>query len=46
MLSEKLSMSHEAAERWILNLVRSSKLDAKIDSNSGTLEMEPNYLNV
>jgi len=46
MLSEKLSMSYEEAERWILNLVRSSKLDAKIDSNSGTLEMEPNYLNV
>jgi len=32
MLSEKLSMDQEAAERWIVNLIRNARLDAKIDS--------------
>lgn len=32
MLSEKLSMDQEAAERWIVNLIRNAKIDAKIDS--------------
>ena len=32
MLAEKLNMSTEEAERWIVNLIRNAKLDAKIDS--------------
>jgi translation initiation factor 3 subunit E len=32
MLAEKLNMSPEEAERWIVNLIRNAKLDAKIDS--------------
>jgi len=32
MLAEKLNMSPEAAERWIVNLIRNARLDAKIDS--------------
>ncbi|KAF5178331.1 Eukaryotic translation initiation factor 3 subunit e [Thalictrum thalictroides] len=46
MLAEKLNMSYEEAERWIVNLVRNAKLDAKIDSKSGTVVMEPNHVNV
>merc|ERR1719464_940190 len=32
MLAEKLNMSSDEAERWIVNLIRNAKLDAKIDS--------------
>jgi len=32
MLAEKLNMDQEAAERWIVNLIRNARLDAKIDS--------------
>ncbi|KAK9125171.1 hypothetical protein Scep_014017 [Stephania cephalantha] len=46
MLAEKLNMNYDEAERWIVNLVRNAKLDAKIDSKSGTVVMEPNHLNV
>eukprot|EP00262_Sarcandra_glabra_P006710 TRINITY_DN19204_c0_g1_i1.p1 TRINITY_DN19204_c0_g1~~TRINITY_DN19204_c0_g1_i1.p1 ORF type:complete len:444 (+),score=66.70 TRINITY_DN19204_c0_g1_i1:50-1381(+) len=46
MLAEKLNMSYDEAERWIVNLVRNAKLDAKIDSKSGTVVMGPNHLNV
>ncbi|XP_068662320.1 eukaryotic translation initiation factor 3 subunit E-like [Aristolochia californica] len=46
MLSEKLNMGYDEAERWIVNLVRNAKLDAKIDSKSGTVVMGPNHLNV
>uniref|UniRef100_A0A7C8Z1J9 Eukaryotic translation initiation factor 3 subunit E n=2 Tax=Opuntia streptacantha TaxID=393608 RepID=A0A7C8Z1J9_OPUST len=46
VLAEKLNLSYEEAERWVVNLIRTSKLDAKIDSESGTVIMEPNYPNV
>lgn len=39
MLADKLNMDHDAAERWIVNLVRSTKLNAKIDSEAGTVVM-------
>ena len=32
MLAEKLDMSPDDAERWIVNLIRNARLDAKIDS--------------
>ena len=32
MLAEKLNMPEEDAERWIVNLIRNARLDAKIDS--------------
>lgn len=32
MLATKLNMSSEEAERWIVNLIRNAKLDAKIDA--------------
>ncbi|KAK7831013.1 eukaryotic translation initiation factor 3 subunit e [Quercus suber] len=46
VLAEKLNLNYEEAERWIVNLIRGSKLDAKIDSESGTVVMEPNHPNV
>lgn len=46
VLAEKLNLSYEEAERWIVTLIRTSKLDAKIESKLGTIVMEPNYPNV
>ncbi|KAJ6967999.1 eukaryotic translation initiation factor 3 subunit E [Populus alba] len=46
VLAEKLNLNFEEAERWIVNLIRNSKLDAKIDSESGTVIMEPSHPNV
>merc|ERR1719464_1909320 len=39
MLAEKLNMTTEEAERWIVNLIRNAKLDAKIDSKLGHVVM-------
>lgn len=46
MLAEKLNLNYEEAERWIVNLIRTSKLEAKIDSKMGTIIMEPNHTDV
>ena len=32
MLAQKLNMDPESAERWIVNLIRNVRLDAKIDA--------------
>ncbi|KAF5901270.1 Eukaryotic translation initiation factor 3 subunit E, partial [Clarias magur] len=32
MLADKLNMTPEEAERWIVNLIRNARLDTKIDS--------------
>merc|ERR1711884_782951 len=39
MLAQKLNMSPEEAERWIVNLIRNARLDAKIDSKAGHVVM-------
>lgn len=39
MLAEKLNMSPDDAERWIVNLIRNAGLDAKIDSKFGHVVM-------
>ncbi|CAN1319477.1 Eukaryotic translation initiation factor 3 subunit E [Linum perenne] len=46
VLAEKLNLNYEEAERWIVNLIRNSKLDAKLDTETGTVVMEPNHPNV
>ncbi|GAB4843893.1 Eukaryotic translation initiation factor 3 subunit E [Ancistrocladus abbreviatus] len=46
VLAEKLNLNYEEAERWVVNLIRGLKLDAKIDSSTGAVIMEPNYPNV
>ncbi|XP_013420779.1 eukaryotic translation initiation factor 3 subunit E [Lingula anatina] len=39
MLAEKLNMTPDDAERWIVNLIRGARLDAKIDSKLGHVVM-------
>jgi len=39
MLAEKLNMNPDDAERWIVNLIRNARLDAKIDSKLGHVVM-------
>merc|ERR1719336_1817136 len=39
MLAEKLNMKAEESERWIVNLIRNARLDAKIDSKQGHVIM-------
>ncbi|PRD17857.1 UNVERIFIED_CONTAM: eif3ea [Trichonephila clavipes] len=39
MLAEKLNMTPEVAEKWIVNLIRNARLDAKIDSQLGHVVM-------
>tara|TARA_B100001057_G_scaffold491160_1_gene580845 strand:- start:115 stop:1308 length:1194 start_codon:yes stop_codon:yes gene_type:complete len=46
MLAEKLNMDSEAAEKWIANLIRNAQLDAKIDSQKGTVVMQMEYPDV
>eukprot|EP00898_Chlorokybus_atmophyticus_P003358 jgi/Chlat1/4022/Chrsp26S08844 len=46
MLAEKLDMDHESAERWVVNLIRNARLDAKIDSKAGTVIMGTTYPNI
>mmetsp|Transcript_28000 Transcript_28000/g.70426 ORF Transcript_28000/g.70426 Transcript_28000/m.70426 type:complete len:416 (+) Transcript_28000:469-1716(+) len=43
MLSEKLNMDLRAAELWIANLIRNARLNAKIDSQAGTVVMKQAY---
>ncbi|KNC84388.1 eukaryotic translation initiation factor 3 subunit E [Sphaeroforma arctica JP610] len=38
-LGEKLNMTTDEAEVWIVNLIRNARLDAKIDSKMGTVIM-------
>ena len=38
MLATKLNMSPDSAERWIVNLIRNAKLDAKIDAKEVPVE--------
>ena len=39
MLANKLNMDQESAEKWIANLIRNARLNAKIDSQQGTVVM-------
>eukprot|EP00057_Strongylocentrotus_purpuratus_P012885 XP_011667359.1 PREDICTED: eukaryotic translation initiation factor 3 subunit E isoform X4 [Strongylocentrotus purpuratus] len=39
MLAEKLNMLPDEAERWIVNLIRNARLDAKLDSKLGHVVM-------
>jgi translation initiation factor 3 subunit E len=38
-LSEKLGLNPDDGEKWIVNLIRETRLDAKIDSQNGTVIM-------
>jgi translation initiation factor 3 subunit E len=39
MLAERLGMEQGAAEKWVANLVLTTRLDAKIDATAGTVVM-------
>merc|ERR1719187_415099 len=39
MLAQKLNMSEEDAEKWVVNMIRNARLDAKIDSKQGHVVM-------
>ena len=43
MLAEKLDMDYEEAERWIVDLIRQAKLDAKIDSQQVRFDMHVHH---
>jgi len=45
-LAQKLNMEKEAAERWIVDLIRNAKLDAKIDSKANTVIMGTQFPSV
>jgi len=46
MLAEKLNMDQEQAERWIVNLIRNARLDAKIDSEKSYVVMRSQHPSV
>eukprot|EP00744_Colponema_vietnamica_P000908 GILI01001566.1.p1 GENE.GILI01001566.1~~GILI01001566.1.p1 ORF type:complete len:448 (+),score=176.44 GILI01001566.1:89-1432(+) len=46
MLAEKLNMTPEDAERWIVNLIRHALLDAKIDSEKNYVIMGTSHPSV
>ena len=37
MLSQKMNMNYDDAKRWIVNLIHSTRLNAKIDSKMGVV---------
>ena len=39
MLAQKLNMSEDEAEKWVVNMIRNARLDAKIDSEKGHVVM-------
>eukprot|EP01071_Lankesteria_metandrocarpae_P014935 Lankesteria_metandrocarpae@DN9161_c0_g1_i1.p1 len=48
MIAQKVNMTSETAEKWIVNLIRHAKLDAKIDSERNRVEIStepPNFYN-
>mmetsp|Transcript_12100 Transcript_12100/g.36895 ORF Transcript_12100/g.36895 Transcript_12100/m.36895 type:complete len:446 (+) Transcript_12100:102-1439(+) len=46
MLAQKLNMDRDSAERWIVNLIRNARLDAKIDSQQNQVLMGVNVPSV
>ena len=46
MLATKLNLSEDDAERWIVNLIRNARLDAKIDAKEVSYHTHIIYLNL
>lgn len=42
MLADKLNMTPEEAEKWIVNLIRNARLNAKTDSKLGHVVISNN----
>jgi translation initiation factor 3 subunit E len=45
MLATKLDLSSDEAERWIVDLIRNARFDAKIDATDNTVVMGGSYSN-
>ncbi|KAJ3057563.1 Eukaryotic translation initiation factor 3 subunit E [Rhizophlyctis rosea] len=45
-LSEKLNMDEVEGEKWIVNLIRNARMDAKIDAKTNTVIMGTQYQSV
>ncbi|KAJ3092928.1 Eukaryotic translation initiation factor 3 subunit E [Quaeritorhiza haematococci] len=45
-LSEKLNMDEEEGEKWIVNLIRNARMDAKIDAKTNTVVMGTQYQSI
>ncbi|GMH39331.1 hypothetical protein BSKO_07229 [Bryopsis sp. KO-2023] len=45
-MSQKLDMDDDTAEKWVVNLIRNEKLDARVDSRAGTVVMRVQPPNV
>mmetsp|Transcript_624 Transcript_624/g.1823 ORF Transcript_624/g.1823 Transcript_624/m.1823 type:complete len:429 (+) Transcript_624:133-1419(+) len=43
MLADKLNMERSEAETWVVNLIRNARLNAKIDSQAGTVVMGTSF---
>lgn len=43
-LAEKLGMEDQDTEKWVVNLIRNARLNAKIDSKAGTVVMQTQTL--
>jgi translation initiation factor 3 subunit E len=46
LLAQQLAMSIEEAERWVINLISSAELDAKVDSSTLTVQMAQRFTNM
>uniref|UniRef100_A0A1I8HH12 Eukaryotic translation initiation factor 3 subunit E n=1 Tax=Macrostomum lignano TaxID=282301 RepID=A0A1I8HH12_9PLAT len=44
MLAQKLNMNPEDAEKWLVDLIRNARLDAKIDSKHGLVTMGSQHI--
>ncbi|KAJ2376262.1 eukaryotic translation initiation factor 3 subunit E [Coemansia sp. RSA 2607] len=42
-LAKRLNMKQEEAEKWIVKLIRDTRMDAKIDFKDNTVVMNPSY---
>lgn len=45
-LSTRLGLTHAEGEKWIVNLIRDTRVDAKIDYKAGTVLMNHPPVNV
>lgn len=43
-LADRLGMDNEATEKWIVNLIRNARLNARIDSKAGTVVIQTQTL--
>ncbi|SBT71599.1 eukaryotic translation initiation factor 3 subunit E, putative [Plasmodium malariae] len=46
MIANKINLPRDDAERWIVNLIRNAKLDAKIDSEKNCIEVSTTLPNL